>query len=223
MKKIIILIAFSLLLVSPVLAQTTTAKRFQDKQTELKNLLQQKKIEFQSRIELRRTELKDKIQAKREELKQRLQNIKDENKKKIVERIDQNIDALNEKILNHFSNVLEHLENVLAKIVSRTDKAEINGRDVTSVEAAIQAAGAAITASRSAIEIQTNKIYTIATSTEDTLRLEVGKARQALHDDLVRVRDAVFAAREAVKKAAAELHKIQGVDELEVATTTPNQ
>ncbi len=223
MKKIIILTIFSLLLVSPVLAQTTTAKQFQNRQTEIKNLLQQKRTEFQNRLEAKRTELKDKIQTKREELKQRLQGLKDENKKKIVEKIDRNIDALNEKILKHFSSVLEHLENVLAKIISRIEKAKANGRDTISAETAVQAAEMAISSTRAAIELQTNKIYTIATSTEDTLRLEVGKARQVLHTDLVKVRDTVFAAREAVKKAAAELHKIQGIDELEVATTTPNQ
>lgn len=216
MKKVVILITFSLLLVLPVWAQTTTPGQLQNKWQEMKALKEQKQNEFRNKVKTLRTELKDKIQAKQEELKQRLQKIKDENKKKIVEKIDQNIDLLNEKILNHFSNVLEHLENVLSKISSRADKAEANGRNVEDVKIAIQAAHDAIAASRSAIEVQTKETYTIAVSTENTLRLEVGKTRQALHDDLVKVRETVFVAREAVKKTAAELHKIQGIDELEI-------
>ncbi|MBI2048810.1 MAG: hypothetical protein HYT30_02680, partial [Parcubacteria group bacterium] len=110
-------------------------------------------------------------------------------------------------------------------IGSRMEKAEANGRDVSAVKTAIAAAKTAIASARAAIEVQSKKTYDVAISTEDKLRPDVGKAREALRNDLVKVRETVFAARDAVHKAATTLGQVQGVNELEVtpapATTTP--
>lgn len=213
MKKVIIFIVFSLLLTTPAWAQNTKKEQLQNKWQEMKTSREQMQEEFRNKVETLRNELKEKIQAKKEELRQQLQKIKDQKKREIVERIDQRIDTLNQHLLNHFSDVLEHLEKVLTKITTRTDKAEANGKDVSKVRTAIQKAKDAIAASRTAIEEQAKKTYTIALENEETLRLEVGKTRQALHGDLAKVRETVFAARQAVKNALIELRKINKVDE----------
>ncbi len=201
-------------------------QEFQNRMKEANALREQKQNEFKEKIENKREEVKNKIQAEREELKQNLQKIKDERKKEIVVRIADNINALNERILKHFSDVLAHLESVLGKIASRADKAAANGRDITAVQAAINDANKAITASRAAIEAQAAKTYEITVNAEDALKQDVGKARRLLHSDLVAVRETVFAAREAVKKAAQALYQISGIDSLELpeepaATSTP--
>ena len=93
----------------------------------------------------------------------------------------------------------------MERIGSRADKAEANGRDVSSVRTLITEATGAINAARQAIQEQSGKTYIIAVNTEEFLKTDVGRTRQALHTDLVKVRQVVFAARDAVRKAAVAL------------------
>ena len=214
-------------------ARQAQAENFKAKKEEFNKLKKEKREEFKAMVDKKKEDLKDRMETKRKDLKDKLKVIKDEKKKQIVEKIDQRLDERNEKTLNHFSNVLEKLEEILGRISSRTDKAEANGKDVSSVRTLITEAESAIAASRSAIAAQSGRTYpitftgvsTTSTSTPETnLRADVGKARQALHNDLVKVRETVFAAREAVKKAAVALAQIPRVNELEIedsSTSTP--
>ncbi|KKR89118.1 MAG: hypothetical protein UU85_C0003G0035 [Candidatus Wolfebacteria bacterium GW2011_GWA2_42_10] len=195
-------------------------EEFKEKRLEAKNLIEQKREEFKNTIEEKRAQLQSQIQKNREDLKNRLIKIKDERKKQTVERINNQINELNERRLDHFSDVLEKLEKVLDRIGSRADKAEAHGLDISAVRTAITEANNVIAASRAAIAAQAGKTYTIIISTEAALRTDVGKTRQVLHDDLTKVQETVKAAREAVKKAAVTLAQIPRVDELEVATST---
>ena len=191
-----------------------TVEQIKQKRVELKNVVEQKRAEFKNQIEVKRAELKVNIETKRQELKERLKVVKDERKKQAVERIDNRLDVLNEKTTNHFSEALERLEKVLGNISSRVDKAAISGIDISAVETAIADAQSSISASRLAIEAQAGKTYQITITNEAGLRQDVGKTRQALHADLVKTRETVFSAREAVKKAAMALFQIPRVDEI---------
>ena len=182
---------------------------------------EQRKEELKTRVEQKREELKTKVETKREELKQRLDKIKDERKKQVVERIDGQMDALNDRLLKHYLNVLDKLSDVLVKISTRTDKAEERGVDVAAVRTAVDAANSAIVAARSAIETQSGKTYTIQISTEEGLKNDVGKARQALHKDLTAVRLVVKAAHEAVRQAAKTLAQLPRPTPTPEATESP--
>lgn len=182
---------------------------------ELKSDIKEMRNEFRINVQERRTELKDLIQEKREALKEQLQKVKDERKKAAVERIDANLDKLNERITTHLSNMLDKLENVLERVASRADKAEEKGLNVSSVRTAVTGALSAIEAARVAVAAQAGKTYTITISSEDNLRVDVGKARQALHSDLVKVRETVKAAHEAVRQAAVILARVPRVNEAE--------
>ena len=205
-------------------------KEFEAKRMEAKNLIESKREEFKNKIEAKRGETKSKIEAKRGELKERLIKIKDERKKQVVEKVYNQVNELNKRRLDHFSAVLEKLEKVLDKISNRTATAEANGRDISAVKTAITEATNAIALSRTAIQNQAGKVYSIvintstisaSTSTESVLlRADVGKIRQALHSDLTGVQKTVKTAQEAVRKVATTLAQIPKVDELEVATST---
>lgn len=165
--------------------------------------------EFNETIKTKRGELKDEIEAKREKLKTSLEKIKDERKKETVERIDLRIDALNEKMMGHFSDVLDKLEKMLLRVSDRADRASIErGLDVSAVRLAIDKANTAIASARSAIEVQSGKTYTIKVTTEGALKTDVGKSRQALGADLAKVRDAVKDAQSAVKDVAVALAQL---------------
>lgn len=197
-----------------------TKEEFEAKRMEIKNSIEKKQGELRNEIQAKRQELQSQIEAKRTELKNRLAKIKDENKKRIVEKVYNQVNELNKRMTDHFLNVLEKLEKVLERISSRAAKAETNGQDISAVKAAINEATDAINAAKTAVQNQAAKVYAPTINTENTLKSDVGKIRQALHNDLMAVQKTVKAAQEAVRKAATTLAQIPKVDELEIGTTT---
>jgi len=237
MKKVaIFLISFVVLSIGAVaLSQTITPRllerlrersqistqEFQQNREEIQRLIEQNRIEFRNQVQNKREEMKTKIDALKEKLRERLRERISERKRAIVERIYDRINALNERMTDHYMDVLDHLEKVLERIESRTAKAKLNGRDVSKVEEAIQKAHEAIEKAREAVKAQAEKVYQPPQiTTEENLKLDVGKLRQQLHDDLKAVEKLVKDARDAVRQAAVALAQIPKVDELEVPTTT---
>ena len=187
-------------------------QELQMRRQEAQQLIEQKREELKQQIETKREEAKTKIEAAREQLKQKLTTIKDERKKQIVEKLGADIQELNSRRVEHFTNVADKLDKVLANIKSRMDKAEANGKDVTAVKAAITSAESAITAARTAITAQAGEVYTIAVSTEAKLKTDVGVTRQKLQNGLEVVRKALQAAHDAVRNVATTLAQIPRVD-----------
>ena len=198
-----------------------SVQEFQQSREEIQRLIEQNRIEVRNQIQNKREEMKTQIEALKEQLRERMRARISERKQKIVERIYERVNALNERLTNHYLDVLDHLEKVLERIESRMVKAKLNGRDVSQVEAAIEKARQAIAAAREAVKVQAEKVYQPPEiTTEENLRLDVGKLRQQLHDDLKAVEKLVKDARDAVRQAAVALAQIPKVDELEVPTTT---
>jgi len=227
MSIFVSLIISLFLAVSPVLAETGPGSYIRPIQErlkeEFKQAQEQKKEEFKIRVEEAREKAKQEIEKKREELKTRLEKIKNENKKRIVERVAQQVDELNERMVKHFSEVLDKLEKTLVNIKSRIDKAKARGLDTASAEALIGSAEDAIAGARAAIEAQSAKTYTPEISGEEMkLKVEVGQARQVLHNDISSVREKVRVAYEAVRNIATALVQIPKVDEDEGESPSPS-
>ncbi|MDP2664386.1 MAG: hypothetical protein Q8O97_00225 [bacterium] len=190
--------------------------QFKAKREEAKVQLKAKTEELKANVKTKREEVKSRIEAKKVELKEKLKAVRDEKKKQIVERVYNSVNELNERMTDHLTKTLNQIQEVLDRVESRADKAEANDLDVASVRTAITAAESAIASSRSAVEAQAGKTYSFTVTTEEKLRSDVGTARQALHTDLVAVRETVKAARDAVKSAAVVLGQVPKVDEAEV-------
>lgn len=190
-------------------AELELEKKRMEENFELKKKeLEQRREEFKQKMETDREQLKQEIEKKREELKNRLEKVKDQRKKDVVEKIDNSMDRLNEKMADHFSELITKIEKVLERVGERADRAEERGADVSSVRTATNEAILAIKAARTAIEVQAGKTYKMNITDEATLKLKVGEARQALHKDISIVREAVKSAHEAVRKAAVALAQI---------------
>lgn len=198
----------------------TLKKETMDKREAVRKAAEEKRDEFRNTVETKRAELKKRIEDERVKLKERLAKIKDERKKALVEKIAKQLNDLNENRVKHFTEFLDKLDKVLDRIISRTDKAAEKA-DVGAVRSGIEAAKAAIVAAREAVKVQAAKTYTVTVTTEDKLKVDVGAARKALHDDLQKVSDAVKLAREKVHDSATTLAKIPRVDEDSEATSTP--
>lgn len=228
MRKVLYLI-FALLLALPVVSYAETETRqlqkesLQAQKEQMMGNLQMKRNEVKEKMKTNRDELKGKMEQKREvarekitehrdQLKDKLKAVRDERKKQAVERIQDSLTALNERMTNHFSAVLDKIENALERVISRTDKADEAGRDVASARSAIEKAEAAIAAARTAIGNQAGKVYEVTVRAEDSLKADVGASRKGLHADLTTLKRAVQAAHQAVREAATTLARVPRLD-----------
>jgi predicted phage tail protein len=209
--KTLIILALSFGLVLPVAAQTNVSgTRSRDIQVDAQLKIKAAREEFQKSIQTTREEMQRALEVQRDALRVKLQGVKDARKKAAVERIDRNLGNLNARMTAHYANVLDQIDAVLVRIVGRTDKAQQDGKDVVSVRAAITSAQGAIAAARAAVTAQTGKTYALNITAEASLRSDVGVARKALHDDLMKTLALVKDAREAVRKVAVALAQVPG-------------
>lgn len=205
---------------------------------EVEDNFRQKRIQimetFENAVKARVASTTEVIKANREKLREEVKNMRDEKKKEVVVRVNDSLNNLNQVQTNRFGEYLNKLDEILTRIGTRTLKAEQAGKNVDAVKTASADATNAIAAARLAVATQAGKVYTFsvplavssstasstATSSVMYLKDNVFQARQKLHDDLVALRDKVFAARDAVHKAAVELGKIEGIDDLGNGTST---
>ncbi|PIR42132.1 MAG: hypothetical protein COV30_00050 [Candidatus Yanofskybacteria bacterium CG10_big_fil_rev_8_21_14_0_10_37_15] len=212
--------------------KTETTDERQELKTDTRNLrenlktprmeLEQKREEFLEKIRIERDGLKDKIMEKREDLKDRLNKIKNQRKREIVERIDKSMDELNERMVNHFTQVLDKIEDVLKRAGEKVDMANERGVDVSSIEPLINEAIKAIGQAREAVSFQAGKTYTIEIVDEEGLKNKVGEARQSLRNDLKVVQDTIKNAHEAVRNIIIALSRIQNPTPTSLPQASPS-
>ncbi|MEK7150832.1 MAG: hypothetical protein AAB783_01390 [Patescibacteria group bacterium] len=207
-------------------ASTTPADRMKfresmnDMRKETHEFAKNQRDAFKEEFMKRKEVLKDKLDGERKILREKLGKIKDERKKQTVESISNRFAEVNNNILDNLSKFLNRLDEILVKIKTRTDAADVAGKDVSKVKIAIIAADGAIKSARDGIKAQVGKTYPIAVTTENALGDAVSKARHALYDDLEKVRTLVKSAHSAVKAAARALHDIPRVDDDDDDTTS---
>lgn len=176
--------------------------------------------EFKKQFDAKKEEVKKKIEDEKIRLTEKLKTIKDERKKEVVKKISGQFQEINTRRLEHFSNVLKQMEEVLAKVKARAEKATTGGADTSALTAKIAAFETAVTTARAAIVAQSAKVYSIEITTEDHLKNNTGATRQALQADLKTVFDLVKNAHESLKMVMKELSKIRIVGSEEHASTT---
>jgi len=199
------------------------AVRVEAFQEDAKELIRVKREEFKARVEVDREEFKTKMEEVRTqvqervteqkaELREEVQKIPDEAKREAVLRVADAVNALNQRVLEKASDALQKLEEVTANILTRADKAELGGQDVSGVRNAVAVAEREIAGAREAIRVQASEAYSLEISSEDTLRSDVAVVRNELKTDLESVRSVVNAARDAVRSSAQVLAEIPDVN-----------
>lgn len=150
---------------------------------------------------------------KREAFKQRLAQIKDERKKVIVERVDQRMVEMNKRRTDQMLAFLNRLDKILEKIELRKEKAKASGKDVSSVETAINEAKTKIETAQTTVKAQAEKSYTIEITSETGLKNSAGKTISSLQQDLRNTHKIVIEAKQAVQKVMSVLKVVKGVDD----------
>lgn len=155
-----------------------------------------------------REEFKQARMDAREEFKEKLAGLKDESKKKIVEKLDSRFATVNKKATDRFLETLDKLTEILTQLQTKATEAKTAGTDTTEAQANIDAAKTAIASAKTAITTQAGKTYTITISSEDKLRMDVGKTVSGMHADLRMVHKLVTDAKQAVVKAARSVNAL---------------
>lgn len=193
-----------------------------EKRAELINKLKDEREAAKKHLEAVREEAKKAAEARQLELKDKIGKLHDEKKKQAATRLNEQLAHLNTQWTSHFNNVLDQLESILAKIEIRSQKAESNGGNVSTVKAAIETARAAIKTARDSIAVQAAKIYTVTFNSEDELKDAFKTVKEQLRTDLTGLRDgAVKDARKAAQDVFQVLRQIPKVDQEPIATSTP--
>ena len=186
----------------------------------IKRLIEERREEFKDQLEVRREEVKNKIETERLRLNEKLKTLKDERKKQIIQKVNTEIQALNARKLDHYSNVLNQIEEVLKKVGTRVDNASARGLNVATVRTNITAVETAIATARTAIVAQSTKVYTVAITTEENLKNDTGVTRQALREDLSVVQNLVKTAYTALRTTAVSLAQIPRINQSNGSATS---
>lgn len=206
-------------------AMKTLRTQFQQQAAQEQQVLKADRQAFQQNIESQKTVLQTKREVEKAKLKTDLAKIKDLRKQETVTNLDQRFTDINQKTTAQWTDALNRMDDLLAKISSRSDKAALAGKDVATTTAAITTAKADIAAARTAVVAQTGKTYPITVTTDTALKSAVAQVRDTLNNDLKAVRDLMQAAKKSVSQAAESLSGIPKVDEEATSTqaTSTNQ
>lgn len=198
-------------------ARTEAREMIQTKAEEVKQEMMLNREEFRKQLEEGKEEARVAMEENRLMLQKRIKSLNDEKKKTAVTNFSEKISELNIKYTDHLTSVINNIEVVLQGIISRTEKASVDGKDVSSVRQAIVKAEEKIAEARSKIIKQSAMTYAVDGGfTEGNLKTEASLVREALRNDLQATKDAVLIARRSVSDAAVALGHIQGINNLEI-------
>lgn len=137
----------------------------------------------------------EKFASRAAELKNKLQTFKNKVKAETAQRVSDNLNKINSNRVNEMNGNLQKMNIILAKLETLPGAASASTQ-IASASAAIAIAQAAVTA-------QSQKDYTIAVTTESTVKADVKKMRDQLMADLQVDRKLVVDAKKSLVNAVA--------------------
>lgn len=181
------------------------------KKTETMSVRKSALADFKDEIKTKRMEAIAEMKTAREEFRAALQTISDQRKKAIVERIDTRLTTANEKYTDKMADNLEKLSSILDRISSKAASLKTEGKDTTTLDAAIEAAQAKITSAKTAVSTQASKEYVITITDEATLGATISPIVTQFRTDIGQAHQSVIDAKEAVVLAAKEIKALVSV------------
>lgn len=173
-----------------------------------KNAVKAVKASFLETLAQKRLDASRSASIKRNLFKKTLKLFKDKKKAETTERIDAKILSVNLERTDKLADALDKLQLILDRIVSKGAEAKNQGKDTSSLDAAIANAKTAIMSAQDLVSAQAGKQYIINATSEATLKFNVGDVVSSFRTDLANVHKSVINAKQAVMKAASELAKI---------------
>lgn len=160
-------------------------------------------------IQQRRINIAPAMEERQERMREQLEAIPSEARRGAVERISASITAINNRMVDHYLEVVGQIEGVFLRLVQRLDQADSAGTPTGSARDFVIPARDAITAARSAVTAQSGVLYNLEAGDDGVLRIEMQNTRDTFKADLDKIRDSLKSARSAVAQIIIEFNKAQ--------------
>lgn len=157
-----------------------------------------------------RMKISEAMQNKKEALKQRLATFKDTVKAERVDRINTILGSVNTNRTTTMQANLEKMTAIVVRLETKLTELESEGKDTSAAKLTTASAKTAIETAKTALTAQAAKDYTIAITSESTVKTDAATMRQSLHTDLRTLHQLVVDARQAVAKAISETKSLLG-------------
>jgi len=160
-------------------------------------------------IQQRRINIAPAMEERQERMAEQLRAIPNEARREAVTRISASITAINNRMVDHYLEVVGQIEGVFLRLVQRLDQADSAGTPTGSARDFVIPARDAITAARSSVTAQSGVLYNLEAGDDGVLRIEMQNTRNAFKADLDKIRDSLKSARSAVAQIIIEFNKAQ--------------
>lgn len=218
MKKsaIAISIASAIFLIAPVLAQdstsSTTVKPIRPALQKVEDKMQARKeanVEERRLMEASKAAIfRNKLDSRREfiasqeaKFRQKLQQFKDQQKAVIADRVNTNLNKINQNQTDHMLKNLDLMTQLLDKLQQRVNSLSPDIKDPEAANEAIADAREVIDATVAAVQIQSQKDYTITATAEARIGLNAKAKRDLLFKDIMAARKLVINSKQMVSNA----------------------
>lgn len=158
-----------------------------------------------------RAEFESRLEQARNAAASRVAQFLGASKEKTAERIFNRIHGVNETLTLNYLRYLDRLDAALNKLASRAEKIKADGKDVSSVESAIDEARQFIAQLRDQVTAQRQKTYTLDIQSREEIKAAFQGALRAMQNDDRRLRNELRAAKERVQDVYRALAAIAGV------------
>jgi len=150
-------------------------------------------------------------QQVRGEVKNQVKNLKNESKQAAVDRINENLARLNDRKTQHMEQVLAHLVTIVERVKEKAQEAQVDGKNTTLIDSAIVSAEEAIVTAQAAVDVQSQKVYSVDTTDELKVRQAAKEVIKSMRADLAATQELVMLAKKATHAAAKALRLVMGL------------
>lgn len=188
-----------------ILKEDPQQLRFQER-VKVKNGTEPQQFEFRQRVQEKRTAGEE---VRNQFLEQLRIRVKDQKRSEILQRIYLRISALNQRLCEHFTNLIEHLEKLVQRAEEKIKRAKEQGLNVTEAQEALNLAKEKINDAKQKILDQASRVYTFQIEKEEQIKLKVGELYQKFQQDVKEVREKIKEAFWAVRDLFQEIAKLK--------------
>lgn len=186
-----------------------------EKSTRLEYLdeAKKKRLEAKKQWQEKQELVKKTRESNKQDLSRKLSDFSDTRKIELAEKLTNQMTLINTKWTSHWSEVLDKLISILARIQSRLDKLEEKGMDVSKAQEAVTVAQVDIETARNAVIDQAAKVYPVQVTDEERLGESLSQQKEIMRSDLVEVKKLVSDARMSAREALSILKQITSNEE----------
>lgn len=152
----------------------------------------------------------NKLTITKDQFKNTIQTFKNKNKSNNLDAVNQELIYINQKVSKSMLNNMNEMDQILKELESQIAKGPPQGKDLSGAKTALSDAKITLEVTRSELQAQTLKDYTIQINSEDHAKDDAQNSRNKLNSGLKRERNLVIQAKTALDKAVTIKNELIG-------------